>query len=96
MSLRPPTTKKYSRTNAIKDEDLEDAYKKWQKREISENSWMVKVEDIIKHNYDLSAKNPNRAIVKDFKPPKEIVKNIIEQEQKIAEILESVKKIIEG
>ena len=94
--LTPPNDKKYSRTNAIKDEDLEDAYKKWQKREISKNSWMVKVEDIIKHNYDLSAKNPNRAIVKDFKPPKEIVKNIIEQEQKIAEILESVKRIIEG
>lgn len=94
--LTPPNDKKYSRTNAIKDEDLEDAYKKWQKREISENSWMVKVEDIINRNYDLSAKNPNRAIVKDFKPPKEIVKNIIEKEQRIAEILESVKKIIES
>lgn len=69
---------------------MEDAYKKWQKKEISENSWIVKAEDIIKHEYDLSAKNPNKA--KDIvdKDPKELIKNVTEKEKRIKEILEKI------
>lgn len=89
--LTPPKGKNYTRTNPIKDEDLEDAFKKWQKREISENSWIVKVEDIIKRDYDLSAKNPNRPKGVVYRKPEELVKSILEKEKEIEEILRKLK-----
>jgi len=92
--LTPPNGKNYTRNNSIKDEDLQDAYKKWQKREISENSWIVKVEDIVKRDYDLSAKNPNKAKSVVYRKPDELVKSVLEKEKEIEEILEKIKKIL--
>jgi hypothetical protein len=37
-----------------------------ERREISENSWIVKVEGIIKRNYDLNARNPNKVLSKNL------------------------------
>ncbi|MCX7757885.1 MAG: type I restriction-modification system subunit M, partial [candidate division WOR-3 bacterium] len=79
--LTPPNGKNYTKNNPIKDEHLEDAYKKWQKREISENSWIVKVEDIIKNEYDLSAKNPNRVKTIEYPKPEELYTSIAEKEK---------------
>jgi len=93
--LNPPKGRKnYTKTKPIKDEDLEDAYKKWQKREISENSWIVKVEDIIKRDYDLSAKNPNKMKEIVYKEPKELIDSICEKEKEISRTLEEIKKIL--
>jgi type I restriction enzyme M protein len=92
--LTPPGGENYTRNNPIKDEDLEDAYKKWQKREISENSWIVKVEDVVKRDYDLSAKNPNKAKSVVYRKPEELVKSVLEKEKEIEEILEEIKKIL--
>jgi len=75
--LTLPNGKNHTRNNLIKDESFEDALKKFQIRAISENScWIIKKEEIVKRNYDLSAKNPNR--VKEFKikPLKEILREI--------------------
>lgn len=92
--LTPPNGKNYTRNNPIKDEDLEDAYKKWQKREISENSWTITVEDIIKLDYDLSAKNPNRIKGVVYRKPEELVKSVLEKEKEIEGILIKIKKIL--
>ncbi len=88
--LTPPGGKNYTRNNAIKDEDLEDAYKKWQKREVSENSWIVKVEDIIKQDYDLSAKNPNKVKNVLYRKPEELMKHVLKKEKEIEEILKKL------
>jgi len=89
--LTPPNGKNYTRNNPIKDEDLEDAYKKWQKREISKNSWIVKVEDIIKRDYDLSAKNPNKTKGATYRKPEELVKSVLKKEKEIEGILKKIK-----
>jgi type I restriction enzyme M protein len=90
--LTPPNGKNYTRNNPIKDEDLQDAYKKWGKREVSKNSWTVKIEDIIKRDYDLSAKNPNKIKGVSYQKPEKLVKNVIEEERKIEKILGEIKK----
>lgn len=90
--LIPPNGKNYTRNNPIKDEDLQDAFKKWQKREISGNSWIVKIEDIIKRDYDLSAKNPNKVKPIVYKKPEELVKSVLEKEKEIEETLKRIKK----
>jgi len=89
--LTPPNDKNYTRTNPIKDEDLEDAHKKWQEREISENSWVVKIDDIINRDYDLSAKNPNRITSATYRPPKELFRGILKKEKEIEGILKKLK-----
>jgi len=89
--LTPPNGKNYSRKNIIQDEHLEDAYKKWLKREISENSWIVKAEDIIKNEYDLSAKNPTKSTNIMFRNPSVIVREITEKECDITNLLNNIK-----
>ena len=92
--LTPPNGKNYTRNNSIKDEDLEDAFKKWQKREISGNSWIVKVEDIIKRDYDLSGKNPNKIKGIIYRKPTELTKDTLDKEEKIQKILKEIEKTL--
>jgi type I restriction enzyme M protein len=83
--------KTYSKNDPIKDEHLEDCFKKWQKREISENSWIVKVEEIKKRNYDLSARNPNKMKSISYKKPEELIESVLEKEKEIEESLKEIK-----
>ncbi|MBT9170686.1 MAG: putative type I restriction enzymeP M protein [Actinobacteria bacterium] len=92
--LTPPNGKNYTRNNPIKDEDLEDAYKKWGKREISKNSWIIKIEDIIKRDYDLSAKNPNKVRGVVYRKPEELVKSVLEKEKEIERTLKNIRATI--
>lgn len=90
--LTPAGGKNYTRTNPIKDEDLEDAYKKWQKREISNNSWVISAKEIIeKRNYDLSTKNPNKTKGPVYRSPEALVKSVLKKEKEIEEILKGIK-----
>lgn len=78
-------TGKFTRTKPVKDNDLEDCWRKFEKREVSANSWIVKVEDI--KNYDLSAKNPKRKAVSQNKSVEEILESLSEEEKRIQELL---------
>lgn len=49
----------FTRTNVIQDKHLDDLFTSWSKKEISKNSWLVSIDEVIKSNYSLSAKNPN-------------------------------------
>jgi len=86
--------KKYSKANPIEDDDLKDCYKKWKKREISRYSWIVSVEDIIKRDYDLTARNPNRKEETISKSPEELVVSALEKERQILEILEEIQSTL--
>ena len=59
------------------------------KREESENSWTIKVEDL--KNFDLSAKNPNKIKEEIFREPDEILTEMTENEIEIQKILENLK-----
>jgi len=90
----PPEGKKYTKANPITDEDLEDCYEKWKKREISENSWIVPVGDVAKKDYDLTAKNPNKKEEAERKSPEELVASALEKEKQILKTLEEVQSIL--
>jgi type I restriction enzyme M protein len=92
--LTSPNGKTYTKNNPIKDEHLEDAYRKWQKREVSENSWIEKVEDLINREYDLSAKNPNKAKGIIYRKPEELLSSVLKKEKEIEEALISTKKLM--
>ncbi|ASJ16542.1 hypothetical protein A3L04_05365 [Thermococcus chitonophagus] len=106
--LVPPNGKNYTRANPIKYEDLKDALekfeawrkyletgdKKWRKKAISENSWVVSIEEIKENDYDLSARNPNKKLTVEYPAPEEIIASLEEKERKIVELLGEIKSIL--
>ncbi|MCD6384304.1 N-6 DNA methylase, partial [Candidatus Sumerlaeota bacterium] len=87
--------KKYTKANPVLDEDLADCFAKWKKRESSEFSWIVPVEEVIKQAYDLTARNPNRKEEIEHRTPEVILSSIIEKEKRIFNILDELTKILE-
>ena len=66
-----------------------DCYKS---REIGENSWIVKVEDI--KDYDLSAKNPNKWWDEPLREPKEILEDIEKSDNEIKVHIQNLKGLL--
>ena len=85
-------TGKFSKTRPLKDVDLDDCWKKFQKRIASENSWVIPIEKL--QTLDLTVKNPNRKEELAHKPPVELVKDIEEKETKILRLLKDIKKAL--
>jgi len=90
----PPGGKKYTKANTITDEDLTDCYEKWKNRKVSENSWIVSIEEIRERDYDLTARNPNKKQETVYTEPEELVESILEKEKQILEILEEFRNIL--
>jgi len=84
----------YTKANPVKDEDLVDCFEKWKNREISENSWIVPVREVIERDYDLTARNPNREKEIVYPDPEELVKRVLEKERRILEMLEELKQLL--
>ena len=63
-----------------------------EKREISDNSWIIKKEDI--KDYDISAKNPNNKNEEIIRKPEEIFEELEKNDEKINWLLSELKKIL--
>ena len=87
-------TGKFTKTKPIKDSDLEDCWQKFQKRAVSENSWIISAEELKKRNYDFTDKNPNHKEELIHKSPKELVEEIEEKEEKVEKILAEIKRLL--
>ncbi|MDO8498928.1 MAG: class I SAM-dependent DNA methyltransferase [bacterium] len=92
--LTPPSGVKYTKKSPILDDHTKDAFTKYQKREISENSWVVSAEEIVGKNYDLSAKNPNGKGDTEHKSPEQILKSIKENEKDIQKLISEIENLI--
>ncbi|NHV98173.1 MAG: N-6 DNA methylase [Thaumarchaeota archaeon] len=92
--LIPPNGENYTKANPVKDEHLADCYGKWKNRKVSENSWIVSIEEIRERDYDLTARNPNRKQETVYAEPEELVESILEKERQILEILEEFRNIL--
>ena len=91
---QPPKGGKYTKTNPIKDEHLEDCWQKWQKRTLSGNSWLVPVEEVVKSDFDLTAKNPTWKSEVSYKSPRELLNSIRSRENRIREVISEVNKLL--
>ncbi|MEM1577314.1 MAG: N-6 DNA methylase [Archaeoglobaceae archaeon] len=83
----------YTKANPIKDE-LIDCFEKWKERKVSKNSLIVPVEEIVKSDYDMTAKNPSRKEEVKYTEPEELVESILEKEKQISQILEEFRDIL--
>ena len=85
---------KFTKKQRIKDKHFEDVLKKIEKREISENSWIVPIEEVVERNYDLTPKNPNKKDEVEYKDPKEILEEIETLDYEIGKLLEEIKSLM--
>lgn len=82
------------KTNPLNEDDLADFVKLQPKKKDSENSWTVKIADVDKETFDLSATNPNRHDEVVLREPEEILDEIQALDHEAEEILETIRGLI--
>lgn len=98
----PEGLKKFSKGSPIQDEHFEEARRLWKAWEayrhgrgdrpgtLSQNAWIVPIEEIKERGYDLTARNPNRKETETLPPPMEIVAGLMEREREVLSIVEEL------
>lgn len=90
----PKGYKTYAKTKPIKHSEFDLEKSWWDKREENENAWRVSAEDIIKSNYNLDIKNPNKQEEK-LESPEFYLNEYRKNYEKITEIKEKLKQELE-
>ena len=90
--VNPPY--KLTKNKPIQYEHFAEFLDVWQERKLTENSWIVHVNDIV--DYDISAKNPNKVETVEHKAPLELVEGIKENNAQIDVLMDEIKEILEG
>lgn len=80
----------------IPGEQLSDFLAKWESHGKGENSWSSPVKDLVKRDYDLSARNPNRKDDYEHRPALELVQSIRMKEERIVELLAELETLLES
>lgn len=90
--LNPGRT--FGKTNPLNDNDLKDFVNLQKTFALSDNSWLLSLDDIDPDTYDLSVKNPNRNDEVILRSPEEIYNEILSLDDESRAILESINDII--
>lgn len=80
----------------IDGDQLPDFIAKRAKRAKGDNSWTLPLADIAKRDFDLSARNPQRAEDHEHRPALELVQSIRTREERIAELLDDLEGLLGG
>lgn len=83
--------RKLTKNKPLKYSEIEHIPELLKKREVSDNSWIVNVEDV--KDFDISAKNPNKKAEAEIRKPDVIIKELEENEQEIGNALDTLKKL---
>jgi len=102
----PEGLKKFSKGNPIQDGHFDEARELWKawndyrhgkgelQPALSDNSWVVSVDEIKKRGYDLTARNPNKPEADDLPSPTEVVVSLLEKEREILSIVEELNEML--
>jgi len=82
------------KTNPLNEEDLAEFLDLQRIKSDSENSWSIKISDLDKNNFDLAVKNPTNNNHVEFRSPADILSEIFTLDQKTADLLDQIKKIL--
>jgi type I restriction enzyme M protein len=88
--VNPPY--KLTKNKPIQYEHFKEFLASWETRELTENSWIVHVDDI--KEYDISAKNPNKDESIEHKSPIELVENIKDNNKEINDLMDEIEEIL--
>ncbi|MCP4523577.1 MAG: SAM-dependent DNA methyltransferase, partial [Candidatus Gracilibacteria bacterium] len=84
--------RKLTKNKPINYEEIKHIPELLKKRELGDNSWIVKVEDI--KDFDISAKNPNAKDEEIIRTPKEIFEELTDNDNQINKLLGELKNIL--
>jgi type I restriction enzyme M protein len=88
--VNPPY--KLTKNKPIIFDHFKEFLESWKDRKITDNSWIVNVDDI--KDFDISAKNPKRKETIEHKPPLELVKTIKKNNKEIDRLMSEVEEIL--
>jgi len=83
----PAGYKKYTKTKPIRYEEFELEKQWWPNRKENEYAWKVSIEEIKDRKYNLDIKNPNRTEKSSRYSKNELIKKMMDNQQRISEIL---------
>jgi type I restriction enzyme M protein len=86
--------KKLTKNRPIQNGHFEEFLACWKERKLTDNSWIVNVNDIA--DYDISAKNPNNIEVIEHKAPLELVESIKTNNAQIDGLMDEIEVILKG
>jgi len=78
----------------IEGSQIPDFLAKWESRKLSGNSWIIKASEIIKNDYDLTAKNPNRDDDYVHRPALDLIQSIRDKENRLIDLLDELETIL--
>ncbi len=90
--VNPPY--KLTKNKPIQYEHFKEFLEVWEKRTLTDNSWIVNINDI--KEFDISAKNPNNIEVIEHKSPIELVENIKDNNREINDLMDEIEAILVG
>jgi type I restriction enzyme M protein len=75
-------------------EEFADCIAWWDKRKENGRAWKVSAGELVVNNCNLDRKNPRGKIDIAHLPPEELAGSILEKEQRIAEIVGNVRRLL--
>lgn len=90
----PEGRKTYTKTQPLRFEEFSDCIAWWSKRKENDRAWRVPVERVIANGFNLDLKNPNAKTDFEHLPPEQLVADILQKEQRIAEIVADIQKTL--
>lgn len=90
----PEGRKNYTKTAPIQFEEFADCIAWWKKRKETGRAWKVPAKELIANNCNLDRKNPSAKEDITHLPPEQLAQSILQKEQKIAEIVGRIQKLL--
>jgi type I restriction enzyme M protein len=90
----PEGRKNYTKTAPIQFEEFAPLVSWWNKREENERAWRVPAAELLANGCNLDRKNPRAKEDITHLPPEQVAADILKKEQRIAEIMGDIQKLL--
>jgi type I restriction enzyme M protein len=90
----PEGRKNYTKTAPIQFEEFAGVISWWNKREQNKRAWKVPAAELLANGCNLNRKNPSTKEDITHLPPEQLAADILKKEQRIAEIMGNIRKLL--
>jgi type I restriction enzyme M protein len=86
--------KNYTKTAPIQFEEFTDCLAWWKNREENDHAWKISAAELLANGCNLDRKNPSTTEDITHLPPEQLAASILNKEQRIAEIMSEIQKLL--
>jgi type I restriction enzyme M protein len=91
----PSGRKQYTKTMPMQFEEFTDCLSWWKKRKETDHAWKISAKDILVNGCNLDRKNPRSKQDLEHLPPEQLVESIQKKEQRIIEVMNEIKYVLQ-